>query len=146
METTQLYNEFIKICDEVLKFVTEQRLIYGALISLSFFLFWAAIAVMFSHMRRFYRKCAKLERYLNRHSVGYENIHEIDRYCENISRGFLHGWNKFLKSKNKKPSDSLTKRDVLDAEVSDGMLNNGKTLMKTYIAITTVLLFIFNRV
>lgn len=141
-----LYNQFIDICKLLIGYVTTQRLIYGALISLAFFLVWTALANHASSIKRFYKRCAKLEKYLRKNNVGYENIDSLDRFCRKISNSFFYGWSKFKrqKSNDKKPSDFLNKRDVLDSEVSGGMLNHGKTLMKTFIGITTVLLFIFN--
>ncbi len=140
----QLYNQFIDFCNSLMKYINTQNLIYGALISLSFFLVWTAFAVATSSIRKFYVRCDKLEWYISRNKVGYDNIDLIDGHCRKISRSFFHCWNKFKKSNGKKPSDFLTKRDAFDAEVSSGMLNHGKTLMKTYIGITTVLLFILN--
>jgi len=144
MQTMHLYNKFIEICNSLLQYVTTQYLVYGALISLAFFLVWTVIATLSSSIRKFYRRCHKLEKYLMRNKVGYENINSIDRLSGRISRGFFYGWNKFKRSSGRKPSDYLSKRDVLDAEVSDGLLNHGKTLMKTYVGITTALLFILN--
>jgi len=140
----QLYNQFIDFCNSLMKYITTQNLVYGALISLSFFLVWTAFAVATSSIRKFYVRCDKLEWHISRNKVGYGNINSIDGHCRKISRSFFHCWNKFKKSNGKKPSDFLTKRDAFDAEISSGMLNHGKTLMKTYIGITTVLLFILN--
>lgn len=140
----QIYYQFIDICNNLMKYITTQNLVYGALISIAFFLLWAALSVMTSSIRKFYVRCGRLEKYIKRNNIGYENLSMIDGHCRKISRSFAHGWNKFKRSSGKRPSDFLTKKEVLDAEVSDGMLNHGKTLMKTYIGITTVLLFILN--
>lgn len=140
----QIYNQFIDICNNLMKYITTQNLVYGALISIAFFLVWAAFSVITSSIRKFYVRCGRLEKFIKRKNIGYENLGLIDGYCRKISRSFAHGWNKFKRSSGKRPSDYLTKKDVLDAEVSDGMLNHGKTLMKTFIGITTVLLFILN--
>ncbi len=140
----QLYNKFIDFCNSLMTHITIQRLVYGALIAVGVFVLLSIIINSSSAASKFCRKCAKFERVIRKHGVNYQNMNAVDPYCKNISRGFFHGWNKFKKSEGKRPSDFLTKREVLDSEVATPGQTSGKSFLKVYIAITTILLFIIN--
>ena len=72
------------------------------------------------------------------------NLGVVDMMSEKISSGFYHGWKKFKTSANAKPSDFITRRESLEVEINGGVLNQGKTFMRSFIAITTAVLFMFN--
>ena len=72
------------------------------------------------------------------------NLRIVDMMAEKISSGFYHGWKKFKTSANAKPSDFITRRESLEVEVNGGVLNQGKTFMRSFIAITTAVIFMFN--
>ena len=122
--------------------ITKGVLTFAALGAILLYVVWMGFSLGFCFSRKFYSKCRKIEKYIE--SNGIQNQNKIDEKLCNLSSGFAFAWKKFKKASNCLPSDVVKRRDVLDVEISGGILNQGKSLMKSYIYTITILLFIFN--
>ena len=141
---SELYDYILTTYKVIVGLVTTKRLILAALIAIGFYFIWVCLNLLTSFQRKFSRRCNKLYLFLKKNQMNSTNLKVVDMRIEKISSGFYHGWKKFKTSNGKKPSDFITRREALDVEVSGGVLNQGKTVMRAFIAITTVVLFIFN--
>ena len=139
-----LYDYILTAYKVLAGLITTKRLMLIALVALAIYIVWICIALFFSFQRKFSVNCTKLYNYIRGNNLTPDNLKVIDFRIEKISNGFYYGWKKFKSSTNQKPSNFITRREALDVEVSGGVLNQGKTFMRTYIVFVTVLLFIFN--
>lgn len=121
-----------------------KRLIFIAVMAVAFYLVWIAVALYLSFQRKFSKNCVKLYDFVKTSNLDSTNLQVVDLKTEKISHGFYHGWKKFKSNPNSKPSDYITRREALDVEVTGGVLNQGKTFMKAFITITSLVLFLFN--
>ena len=139
-----LYDYILTAYKVLAGLVTTKRLMLLALGALGVYILWICVALLFSFQRKFSSNCTKLYNYIRGNNLNPENLKVIDFRIEKISNGFYYGWKKFKTSVGQKPSNFITRREALDVEVSGGVLNQGKTFMRTYIVFITALLFIAN--
>lgn len=140
---SELYDYLLTVYKVLVGLVTTKRLIFVALMAFAFYVVWICVSLLFSFQRKFGKRCSKLSSFIRKNSMDSTNLQVVDLKIENISSGFYHGWKKF-KASSGKPSDFINRRDALDVEVSGGVLNQGKTIMRAYITLTTVILALFN--
>lgn len=143
---SELYDYLLTAYKVIVGLVADnrQRLIIAALIAFGFYLVWICVSLYFSFQRKFSRRCVKLYNYIRKNQLDSHSMDMLDSKIEHITSGFYHGWKKFKKSSGMNPSDFINRRDALDIEVSGGVLNQGKSFMRTFIYITSALLFMFN--
>jgi len=141
---SKLYDYLITAYKVLVGLVTTKRLILLAVSALAFYLLWISFSLMTCFQKKFSKRCGKLYNFIRKNKMNPTNLQVVDMMAEKISSGFYFGWKKFKQSSGKKPSDFITRREALDVEVSGGVLNQGKTLMRSFIAITTAVLFMFN--
>lgn len=141
-----LYYYLVTIYKGIVGLVTPERLMAVALGALGVYVIWMSISLIASFQRRFNSKCQELINFTIRTKDIEKNPDRLDKMADKISSGFGFGWKKFRNSEVGKPSDFITRREALDVEVTGGILNNGKTMMRAFISFVTVLLAIFNLV
>ena len=141
---SKLYDYLLTFYKVLVGLVTTKRLILVSLCALAFYLLWVVISLASCTQKKFSKRCSKLYDFVRRNKMDSTNLRIVDMMAEKISSGFYHGWKKFKTSANAKPSDFITRRESLEVEVNGGVLNQGKTFMRSFIAITTAVLFMFN--
>ena len=141
---SNLYDYLLTFYKVLVGLVTTKRLILAALCALGFYFLWVSISLMSCAQKKFSKRCNKLYDFIRKNKMESTNLGVVDMMAEKISSGFYHGWKKFKSSANAKPSDFITRRESLEVEINGGVLNQGKTFMRSFIAITTVVLFMFN--
>ncbi len=139
-----LYDYILTAYKVLAGLVTTKRLMLLALAAFGVYVLWVCVALLLSFQRKFSSNCTKLYNYIRSNTINPESLKVIDFRIEKISNGFYYGWKKFKSSNGQKPSNFITRREALDVEVSGGVLNQGKTFMRTYITFITILLFIAN--
>ena len=139
-----IYDYLLTAFKVIVGLITTERLIYGAAIAIGLYVIWACFSLAFSFQRKFNRNCVKLYNYVKKNNLNANDANSVDYKASLISSGFSHGWKKFKTSSYGKPSDFISRRDALDVEVSGGVLNQGKTLMRTFVNIVTFVLFVAN--
>lgn len=139
-----IYEYLLTAFKIVVGLITTERLIYGALITIGFYLLWSCFALSGCFQKKFNRNCVKLYNFIKKNKLNAKDVNSVDFKAGKISSGFLHGWKKFKSSPTGKPSDFITRRDALDVEINGGVLNQGKSFMKSFINIATFVLFLFN--
>lgn len=139
-----MYDYLLTVFKLLIGLITPERLIYASLAALAVYVVWISCSLAFSFQRRFNRNCVKLYNIVKKNGINANDNNSVDFKASKISSGFSHGWKKFKTSSYGKPSDFITRRDSLDVEVSGGVLNQGKTLMRTFVNIVTFVLFVAN--
>lgn len=138
------YDYLITLIKVVLGLVTPERLMYFSIGVIGVFLIWVILSLALSFPRRFYTKSAKLYTLLKKDAKSANSANLVKKYSRKISNGFDYGWNRFMKAESGKPSDFITRSDALENDVSGGVFNQGKSIMKSFIWLMTVFLFIVN--
>ena len=141
---SRLYDYLLTFYKVLVGLVTTKRLIFVSLCALGFYVLWVIVSLMSCSQKKFSKRCNKLYDFVRKNQMESTNLRIVDMMSEKISSGFYHGWKKFKTSANAKPSDFITRRESLEVEVNGGVLNQGKTFMRSFIAITTAVLFMFN--
>ena len=141
---SRLYDYLLTFYKVLVGLVTTKRLILVSLCALGFYLLWVTVSLLSCGQKKFSKRCSKLYAFVRKNQMDSTNLRIVDMMAEKISSGFYHGWKKFKTSANAKPSDFITRRESLEVEVNGGVLNQGKTFMRSFIAITTAVIFMFN--
>ena len=139
-----IYDYLLTAFKLIVGIITTEILIYAALGALGFYLLWIGGSLMFSFQRKFNRNCVKLYNFVKKNNFNANEANSVDFKASKISSGFSHGWKRFKSASYGKPSDFITRRDALDVEVTGGVLNQGKSFMRSYIYVCTFVLFLFN--
>ncbi len=139
-----MYDYLLTVFKLIIGLITAERLIFASLAALAFYVVWICFSLAFSFQRKFNRNCVKLYNFVKKNGLNANNSNSVDLRASKISSGFSHGWKKFKQSSYGKPSDFITRRDALDVEVSGGVLNQGKTIMRTFVNVATFVLFVAN--
>lgn len=134
----------ITVYKVVVGLVTPERLIAVALGALGLYIIWIFCSLIGSFQRKFNTRCQQVINDVLKNKEIEKHPELLDKKIDKISSGFGFGWKKFRKSLSGKPSDFIKRREALDVEINGGVLNNGKTMMRAYIAFVTAVLFIFN--
>lgn len=139
-----MYEYLLTAFKLIIGLITAERLIYASLIALAFYVVWICFSLTFSFQHKFNRNCVKLYNFVKKNGLNANDAKSVDLKASKISSGFSHGWKKFKQSNYGKPSDFISRRDALDVEVNGGVLNQGKTLMRTFVNTVTFVLFVAN--
>lgn len=139
-----IYDYLLTAFKVIVGLITTERLIYATIIAVGFYLLWIAFSLALSFQKKFNRNCVKLYNFVKKSGLNANDVNSVDLKASKISSGFSHGWKRFKASETGKPSDFITRRDALDVEVTGGVLNQGKTFMKTFINVATFVLFLCN--
>lgn len=139
-----MYEYLLTAFKLIIGLITAERLIYASLIALAFYVVWICFSLTFSFQHKFNKNCVKLYNFVKKNGLNANDANSVDLKASKISSGFSHGWKKFKQSSFGKPSDFISRRDALDVEVNGGVLNQGKTLMRTFVNTVTFVLFIAN--
>lgn len=139
-----MYDYLLTVFKLIIGLITDKRLILVSVAAIVFYIAWICGSLTFSFQRKFNRNCVKLYNYVKKKGINANDNNYVDLKASKISSGFSHGWKKFKTSSYGRPSDFITRRDALDVEVSGGVLNQGKTIMRTFVNIVTFALFVAN--
>ena len=139
-----IYDYLLTAFKVIVGLITTERLIYAVAIALGFYLVWIMFSLALSFQKKFNRNCVKLYNFVKKSGLNANDVNSVDLKASKISSGFSHGWKRFKSSSTGKPSDFISRRDALDVEVTGGVLNQGKSFMRTFINIATFVLFLAN--
>lgn len=139
-----IYDYLIAFLNLIAGIMTTERLVAISFVAITIYIVWVVVALLVSFQRRFNVYCVKMYNLLKNEPK--LTIHEtrLNNYAEKISVGFSRGFKRFKNSGSGKPSDYISRSEALDVEVSGGVLNQGKSLMKFFMASVFVLVFVLN--
>lgn len=124
--------------------ITNKIMILSALTGLGIYLLWVFLAVAFSFGRKFYKRCDKLRKFVNKNEKSEENFNIIMEKSRKISSGLYAGIKTFKRNGAGFPSNYISKSNALDSEVTGGIFNHGKSFMRAYILVTSLFLLLMN--
>lgn len=139
-----IYDYLLVVLKLLVGFMTNKTLILAATVGIGIYFIWICFAILFSFGRKFCRRCDKLTTFVKASEKSEENLNLINEKAKHISVGLGRGVDTFRKNGAGFPSTYISKTEALDSVVNGGIFNHGKSLMKTFINVTTVFIFVLN--
>lgn len=139
-----IYDYLLTVFNLIVGLLTGKTLMTAAIVAVGIYIVWALLVVLFSFGRKFDKRCTKLTKFILSNEASDQNLAEIYEKSKKISSGLAHGIKSYQNNKSGFPSSYISRREALDSEVSGGIFNHGKSLMKAYIYLCTIFLFVFN--
>lgn len=139
-----IYDYLTTMFEVLVRLIEPKTLVMISLIAISLFVLWVVLQLLFSFQRKFSTKCIKLYNSIKKNMNYTNNMEFVDNKIRKISVGFARGWNKFKNGGYRKPSDCIKRYEALDVEIHGGVLNQGKSIMKSYIYVVTAVVLLFN--
>lgn len=120
--------------------VDANKIVILALVGLGVVLVCQLISLLVSGHRRFARKCHKLYDFLSKNQLTAENYDQFLALISKMPQEFVRGYKVFEYSSYGLPSNFIKRFDSLDVESNGGILNHGKSLIKSLIYTWTIIL------
>ena len=120
--------------------VDANKIVILALVGLGVVLVCQLISLLVSGHRRFARKCHKLYDFLSKNQLTAENYDQFLALMSKMPQEFVRGYKVFEYSSYGLPSNFIKRFDSLDVESNGGILNHGKSLIKSLIYTWTIIL------
>ena len=120
--------------------VDSNKIVILALVGLGVVLVCQLISLLASGHRRFARKCHKLYDFLSKNQLTSENYDQFLALMSKMPQEFVRGYKVFEYSSYGLPSNFIKRFDSLDVESNGGILNHGKSLIKSVIYTWTIIL------
>lgn len=124
--------------------ITDNRLTLGALIALGVLLVWMFLSLVFSFQGKFASNVKRINEYVSRNGM-YNNAKPgLELLVSKMPAEFQRGYKKFERTPNTMPSDHIKRFESLDMELSGGVFNQNKSVLKTFIHVIFVTLMVFS--
>jgi len=127
----------------VISVLTAERLAIAACIILGVLLLWILFSLLFSFQSKFSRSCRKISMLVDKNGLTAENYPKFIELASKLPDSFLRGWKTFEHSDKGLPSEYLKRSECLDLELTGGLFNQNRSVMRTYIYFFTILLGVF---
>jgi len=124
--------------------ITENRLALSALVALGILLIWMFLSLVFSFQWKFANNVKRLNEYISRNGFQGEAKNGFELIIAKMPSEFQKGYKKYLYNKKGLPSDYIKRFECLDMELSGGVFNQNKSVLKTFIHFVFVSLTIFS--
>lgn len=131
-------NEYIvTVFKVVVGLVTSERLAICACIIYGVLLTWIFLSLIFSFQSRFSKNCKMISRFIDENGLSSETYPKFIELATRLPDSFLRGWKTFEHSDKGLPSEYIKRAECLDLELSGGLFNQNRSVMKGYIGFFT---------
>ena len=120
--------------------VTSERLAICACIIYGGLLLWILLSLLFSFQSKFSRNCKKISVFVDENGLTSETYPKFIGLATKLPDSFIRGWKTFEHSNNGLPSEYIKRAECLDLELSGGLFNQNRSVMKGYIGFFTAFL------
>lgn len=124
--------------------VTSNKLMLSALVALGVLFVWMFLSLVFSFQGKFAGNVRKLNVYISRNGIYGGSKKGFEMLVSKMPTEFQRGYRKFLRTPNTLPSDHIKRFESFDIELSGGVFNQNKSVLKTFIHFVFVGLFVFS--
>ena len=124
--------------------ITENRLVLSALIALGILFVWMILSLVFSFQGKFASNVKRMNEFISRNGIKGEAKQNFELLVAKMPSEFQKGYKKYDSNKNALPSDFIKRFDCLDMELSGGVFNQNKSVIKTFINFIFVGLALFS--
>ncbi len=113
--------------------ITNERLAIVAAVALGLMLLWVIFSLIFSFQVRFARGARKINEYISKNGMTASSKSGLDALTSKMSSEFQRGYKNFNANPGSLPSDHIKRFQSLDVELTGGVFNQNKSIIKTYI-------------
>jgi len=134
-------NEYIvTVFKVIVGLVTSERLAICACIIYGVLLIWILLSLIFSFQSRFSKNCKMISRFIDENGLSSETYPKFIELATRLPDSFLRGWKTFEHSDKGLPSEYIKRAECLDLELSGGLFNQNRSVMKGYIGFFTTII------
>jgi len=139
-----IYEYIITAFKVIVGVVTNNRIALASLVALGIMLIWIFFSLLFSFQGKFTSRVRKLNVYVSRNGITGDAKQGLEDLLVKMPSEFQKGYKKFERNPRSLPSDNIKRFDSLDIELSGGVFNQNKSVLKTYTNFIFVTLLVFS--
>lgn len=139
-----MYEYIVTAFKVVVGVITNDRLAIAALIALGLMLIWVVFSLVFSFQARFARGAKNINNYVSRNGLNADSREGLLKLVKKMPSEFQRGFNNYEKDPSSLPSSYIKRFESLDVELSGGVFNQNRSILKTYINFIFVGLLVFS--
>lgn len=139
-----MYEYIVTAFKVVVGVITNDRLAIAALIALGLMLIWVVFSLVFSFQARFARGAKNINNYVSRNGLNADSREGLLKLVKKMPSEFQRGFNNYEKDPSSLPSSHIKRFESLDVELSGGVFNQNRSILKTYINFIFVGLLVFS--
>ena len=122
--------------------LTQNKLILCGLIVLLLMVAWSVLSLLFNNQVRMRKSCVEIIKYLRLNDINATNYAKFIGMWEVFPSSMKFQWKRYEVNKTGKPSDYLKREECVDLSVQGGIQRQNRSLMRTAIAVSTVMIAI----
>lgn len=119
--------------------LTQNKLILCGLIVLFLLVVWSVLSLLFNNQVRLRKNCVEIIKFLRHNDISADNYPKFIALWKQFPTSMKFQWKRYEIKKVGKPSDYLTRAECVDSSVFGGLQKQNRSLMRTAIAVTTIL-------
>lgn len=135
-----MYEYIVTAFKVIVSIITGERLAISACIIYGCLLLWVLFSLVFSFQVKFARNCKQISMLVDGKGLNSETYPKFIELASKLPDSFLRGWKTFEHSDKGLPSQYLKRAECLDLELTGGLFNQNRSVMKTFIYSFTALL------
>ncbi len=139
-----MYEYLVTAFKVIVGVITNDRLAIAGLVALGLMLIWVILSLVFSFQIRFARHAKQINEYVGKNGLGEETKEGLNKLVGAMPSEFQREFSLYEESQNALPSKYIKRFESLDVELSGGVFNQNKSILKTYTNFVTVLLLVFS--
>ncbi len=119
--------------------LTLNKLVLCGLIALFVMICWSVFSLLFNNQVRMRKNCVEIIRFLRNNPISADNYPKFIGMWQNFPLAMKFEWKRYEIKKVGRPSDYLKREECVDFSIQGGLQRQNRSLMRTVIAIVTVL-------
>ena len=139
-----MYEYIVTAFKVVVGVVTNDRLAIAAAVAIGVMLIWVTLSLIFSFQARFASGVRKINNYVSRNGIHGDAKDGLSKLISKMPTEFQRGYKSFERNPNSLPSENIKRFESLDVELSGGVFNQNKSVLKTYMNFVFVTLLLFS--
>lgn len=124
--------------------ITNERLAIVAAVALGLMLLWVIFSLVFSFQVKFARGARRINNYVSQNGMTVSSKDGLDALASKMSSEFQRGYKNFNANPGSLPSEHIKRFQSLDVELTGGVFNQNKSIIKTYINFVFAALLLFS--
>ena len=139
-----MYEYIVTAFKVIVGVITNDRLAIAAAIALGIMLLWITFSLIFSFQARFASGVRKINNYVSRNGISGNAKAGLDKLISKMPSEFQRGYKTFERNPKSLPSENIKRFESLDMELSGGVFNQNKSVLKTYMNFVFAALLLFS--
>ena len=130
-----LYEYLVTAFKVFVSILTSEILTIATCVAFGLLIIWILFSLVFSFQSRFSRRCRQISMFVDEKGLSSETYPKFIELASKLPDSFLRGWKTFEHSDKGLPSEYLKRSECLDLELTGGLFNQNRSVMKTYISL-----------